>query len=162
MWEGQVRTDGLLRGTRDERIQQMLALKNQSWNLDALLELHCGLLDHAHEVREAAMETLLELAAQQSVAVPVTPTKLLAYYMGTFTVASGIDVAVVQCLAGLRNAEADELLIELLESGRGSNEQFRRWLEVLNAADRQDIIRRVRLDKLSAGRKKMVHSLLRQ
>ena len=101
MWEAQVRTDGLLRGSRDERIQQMLVLKNKSWKLDALLEIHCGLLDHAHDVREAAMETLLGLAARKTVAIPISPEMLLAYYMGTFTVASGIDLAVVRCLAAL-------------------------------------------------------------
>ena len=77
MWEAQVRTDGLLRGSRDERIQQMLALKNKSWKLDALLEIHCGLLDHAHDVREAAMETLLGLAARKTVAISISPEMLL-------------------------------------------------------------------------------------
>lgn len=43
MWEGQLRTDGLLRGARNERIQQIL----------------------------------LDLAARQPVAVPVTPARLL-------------------------------------------------------------------------------------
>ncbi len=153
MWDGQVRTDGLLRGPRDERIQQMLALKDTGWSLDALVDLYSGLLDHAHDVRQAAMETLLELAARQPVAIPVTPATLLAYYMGTFTVASGIDVAVVRCLAELRTAEADELLIDLLVSGRGSNEQFKRWLEILKATDRQDILGRVQPEKLSPKRK---------
>ena len=120
MWEGQVRTDGLLRGSRDERMQQMVALKNSTWRLDALLDLHCGLLDHAHDVREAAMETLLDLAARKPIAIPITPSTLLAYYISTFTVASGIDLAVVTCLAELRTAEADDLLLDLLLSGRGS------------------------------------------
>lgn len=153
MWEAQVRTDGLLRGSRDERIQQMLALKNKSWKLDALLDLHCGLLDHAHDVREAAMGTLLGLAARKTVAIPISPEMLLAYYMGTFTVASGIDLAVVRCLAALRTAEADDLLLNLLRSGMGSNDQFKHWLEILRGTDREDILCRLQHEKLSPKRK---------
>jgi hypothetical protein len=160
MWEGEPRTDGLLRGTRNERIRQMLALKNEGWSLGTALDLHCGLLDHAHEVREVAMETLFELAAQHPIAVPLTPAGLMAYYMATFTVASGIDLAAVRCLVDLHTAEADEILIELLGSGNGSNEQFKRWVEIVNAAGRQDILRRVDVDKLSKGRQKILNQLL--
>ena len=109
MWEGEPRTDGLLRGARTDRVRQILALKNGGWSLETALELHCGLLDHAHEVREAAMEALFELAAQRPAPVLVTPARLLAYYMTTFTVASGIDLAAVRCLVDLRTAEADEI-----------------------------------------------------
>src|SRR5512144_823138 len=98
MWEGEPRTDGLLRGARTERVRQVLALQSAGWSLATALDLHCGLLDHAHDVREAAMEALMELAAQRPAAVPLTPARLLAFYMMTFTVASGTDVAAVRCL----------------------------------------------------------------
>ncbi len=159
MWEGQPRSDGLLRGARTERIEQMLAFRHTTWSLEVLLGVHCGLLDHACEVREAAMESLLELAAKGPAAVPVTPASLLAYYMGTFTVASGIDLAVVSCLAELRTSEADELLVGLLVSGSGSNEQFKRWLEILRAKDRQEILDRVQREKLSPKRKATLNQL---
>ena len=160
MWEGEPRTDGLLRGARNERIRHMLALKNAEWSLDAVLELHCGLLDHAHDVREAAMDTLLELAAQRTAAVPLTPARLLAYYLTTFTVASGIDIAAVRCLVDLHTAEADEILIDLLGSRNGNNEQFKHWVEIVNAAGRQDILRRVDVDKLSKGRQRTLNQVL--
>jgi hypothetical protein len=160
MWEGEPRTDGLLRGARTERIQQMLALRDAGWSVDAVLDLHCGLLDHAHDVREAAMDILFELAAQRPAAVPLTPARLLASYMTTFTVASGVDIAAVRCLVDLHTAEADEILIDLLGSRNGNNEQFKRWVEILNAANRQDILRRVGLDKLSKGRQRILNQTL--
>ncbi len=160
MWEGEPRTDGLLRGARTERVRQMFALKNAEWSLAAVLELHSGLLDHAHDVREAAMETLFELAAQRPAAVPLTPARLLAYYLITFTVASGIDLAAVRCLVDLHTAEADEILIDLLASRSGNNEQFKHWVEIVNAAGRQDILRQVPVDKLSKGRHKVLNQVL--
>jgi hypothetical protein len=160
MWEGEPRADGLLRGARTERIQQMLALKDEEWSLGIALDLHCGLLDHAHEVRETAMETLMELAAQRPAAVPLTPARLLAYYMTAFTVASGIDLAAVRCLVDLHTAEADEILIDLLGSRNGNNEQFKHWVEIVNAAGRQDILRRVDVDKLSKGRQRTLSQAL--
>ncbi len=160
MWDGEPRTDGLLRGTRAERVRQMLALKNAGWSMDVVLELHCGLADHAHDVRQAAMETLLALAEQRPAAVPVTPARLLAYYMTAFTVASGIDLAAVRCLVDLRTGEADEILIELLGSHNGNNEQFKHWVEIVNAAGRRDILRQIPVDNLSKGRQRILNQLL--
>jgi hypothetical protein len=160
MFYGEERNDGLLRGARAERIQQLAALKDGAWSIDTILELHCGLLDHAHDVREAAMDALLDFASKHPVPLAVTPVKLLAYFMHAFTVSSGIDMDVVRCLVGLHTAEADGVLKDLLQSGSGSNEQFRRWLESLKAANRHDILRQICNDKLSSGRKKMLKHVL--
>jgi hypothetical protein len=88
------------------------------------------------------------------------PVKLLAYFMHTFTVSSGVDLDVVQCLAELHTAEADEVLTDRLQSGSGSNEQFQRWLESLKMANRQDILHHICSDKLSSGRRKMLKRVL--
>lgn len=106
------------------------------------------------------METLLDLAAQRPAAVPLTPATLLAYYLATFTVASGIDIAAVRCLVDLHTAEADEILIDLLGSQNGNNEQFKHWVEIVNAAGRQDILRRVDVDRLSKGRQRTLNQAL--
>jgi len=45
------RSDGLLRGSREERSRAVLSLRDAEWNLATLLDLHCGLLDHAEDVR---------------------------------------------------------------------------------------------------------------
>ncbi len=150
------RSDGLLRGSRTERVREMLAFKSAEWNLDTMLGLHLGLLDHAHEVSEAAMDTLIELAARNPTPAPVTPVMWLAYFMDRFTVASGVDLIVMRCLAELHTAEADEVLIATLESGSGNKEQFAHWLTILKETTRADVLRRIHQDKLSPNRAKML------
>ncbi len=150
------RTDGLLRGSRDERIELMETLKGADWSLDTMLALHLGLLDHAHHVSEAAMNTLIALAAKNPAPVPVTPIMWLAYFMHGFTKASGVDLAVVKCLADLHTAEADEVLKFTLESGSGSNDQYGHWLAILKEANRTDVLRRIQAEKLSPNRAKML------
>jgi len=102
MFYADERTDGLLRGARADRIRQIRVTEDAPWTLGTILELHCGLLDHAHDVREAAMGTLIGIALKRPAAVPVTPVALLAYFMNAFTVASGVDAEVVKCFAELR------------------------------------------------------------
>lgn len=160
MWDAEPRTDGLLRGARTDRVQQMRALKDAGWSLATMLNLHCGLLDHARDVREAAMGTLIELAAQRPSAVAVAPARLVGFYMMSFTVASGMDFAAVRCLVDLHTVEADEILVGLLGSGCGNNEQFTAWVELLHASDRQDLLRQVRVDKLSKGRQRILKQVL--
>ena len=39
------RSNGLLQGSREERVAAIVSLKRAEWNLDTLLDLHLGLLD---------------------------------------------------------------------------------------------------------------------
>jgi len=128
------RTDGLLRGGRADRIRQIRGTEDAPWTLGTILDLHCGLLDHAHDVRETAKGTLIAFALKRPASVPVTPVALLAYFMNAFTVASGVDAEVVQCFADLHTPEADHALSDLLESGVGSNQQFQHWTTILKSA----------------------------
>ncbi len=153
---GTERTDGLLRGSRDQRISKIRAVEEAPWTLETILGLHCGLLDHAHDVSEAAMDTLIGIALKRPDPVAVTPVALLAYFVNVFTVASGIDARVVRCFAELHTAEADAALSELLESGTGNHQQFENWMTILTATNRMDILRRVHSDRLSANRRKML------
>ncbi len=66
------RNDGLLRGSREERVAAMLSLAEAEWNLGAFLDLHCGLLDHAEDVRAAAMEALQKIATQRPEPIALT------------------------------------------------------------------------------------------
>jgi len=162
MFYADERTDGLLRGSRAERIRRIRAIEDAPWTMGTILELHCGLSDHAHDVREAAMGTLIAIALKRPTPVPVTPVALLAYFVNAFTVASGVNAEVVKCFAELHTPEADKALSELLESGTGSNEQFQHWTTILKAANREQILRHVRGDSLSATRRKMLkHTLER-
>ncbi len=157
---GSERTDGLLRGSRTGRIRQIRAVEKTPWTLETILGLHCGLLDHAHDVSEAAMDTLIEIALKRPDPVAVTPVALLAYFVSAFTVASGIDARVVRCFADLHTPEADTAVCELLESGTGNHQQFENWMTILKATSRTDILRQVRSDRLSANRRKMLKQAL--
>ncbi len=71
------RSDGLLRGSREERCKAMLALGKTKWDLYTFLDLHCGLLDHAEDVRAAAMEALEKIAKRRPKPIALTPLDLL-------------------------------------------------------------------------------------
>lgn len=154
------RTDGLLRGARADRIRQIRAIEDAPWTLVTILDLHCGLLDHAYDVRQAAMETLMGIALKRPTSLAVTPVALLAYFVSAFTVASGIDAGVVRCFAELHTAEADTALSDLQESGTGSNQQFEHWTTILKAANREEILRRVCPERLSTTLRKMLRNAL--
>jgi hypothetical protein len=56
------RSDGLMRGSREERTQEVFGLHESDWDFDTLLGIIKGFLDHAEDIRLVAMETLLEIA----------------------------------------------------------------------------------------------------
>ncbi len=63
-------------------------------------------------------------------------------------------------MAELHTPEADAALSELLESGRGNQQQFENWMTILAASNRTDILRQVRSDRLSVNRSKMLKQAL--
>ena len=154
------RTDGLLRGPRAERTEWITALADAPWDLERLLELNLGLLDHAQDVRVAAMEALRSIARKKPDAIAVTAVELLAYFMHSFTVASGVNLATFQCLVELNTAESLEVVKATIESGRGSNDQFARWVNILQDANGLEILRTVDLAKLSRTRRSMISRVL--
>ena len=67
------RSDQLLRGSRKERVETMLSLSEDEWDLNTLLNLFLGILDHAEDVRIAAMDALMEIAARSPEPFTVSP-----------------------------------------------------------------------------------------
>ena len=118
------RTDGLLRGPRNERKELMSALGDAPWDMETFLAFHLGLLDHSEDVRVAAMEALQCTAQRKPGPLALTPVALLAHFMHAFTVASGIGLATFRCLVELDTAESLEVVKAVLESARGNNNQF--------------------------------------
>ena len=154
------RTDGLLRGPRSERSKQMTAVGREAWDLETLLVLHLGLLDHAEDVRIAAIEALQHIAQRKPTPLAVSPVALLAYFMHSFTVASGMSVLTFELLVELNTAESIEIVEGVLESGRGNNIQFEGWVRILQEANRSDILRKIDLTRLSKGRRKVIERVL--
>jgi hypothetical protein len=160
MFFDEPRTDGLLRGARTERQELMLELADAPWDLNTALGLHLGLLDHSEEVRAAAMEALQRIAKRKPTGITLTPAAMLAHFMHAFTVASGVGLATFWCLAELDTAESLDTIKAVLESGRGSNDQFEAWIKILRDANKLSILRNIKLDTLSKPRRKIVDRVL--
>lgn len=154
------RTDGLLRGPRNERSKPMRALGKAPWDLETLLGLHLGLLDHAEDVRIAAMKALQHIAQRKPDSIGISPVALLAYFMHSFTAASGMSLATFQCFVELNTAESIKIVEAVLESGQGSNIQFEGWVTILRDANRLEILRNVDLARLSKARRKVIERAL--
>jgi hypothetical protein len=138
----------------------MTALGREPWDLETLLGLHLGLLDHAEDVRIAAMESLQRLAQEKPTPVAVSPIALLGYFMHSFTVASGMSLLTFECLVEINTAESTEIVEAVLESGRGNNIQFEGWVKILQDAKRWDTLHKIDLTKLSKGRRKVIERAL--
>ena len=74
------RTDGLLRGPRNERKELMSALGDAPWDMETFLGFHLGLLDHSEDVRVAAMEALQCIAQRKPAPLALTPVALWAHF----------------------------------------------------------------------------------
>lgn len=147
------RSDGLLRGSREERVQAVLGLADTEWDLGTLLDAHCALLDHAEDVRVAAMEALQAIAKRRPEPVAVTPVRLLSAFLFRFTIASGMRVDTFRFLVQLKTPEADEAVERALIDAQ-RNEDFRDFICVLQDARRMDLAGRlkpVRLPKTKAA-----------
>ena len=154
------RTDGLLRGPRTDRTKLMRALGNAPWDLETLLGLHLGLLDHAEDVRIAAMKALQHIAQRKPDPIAISPVALLAYFMHSFTAASGMSLTAFQSFVELNTAESSKVMQAVLEPGQGSNIQFEQWVTILRDANRIELLRNVELAKFSKARRKVIERAL--
>jgi hypothetical protein len=137
------RSDGLLRGSRSERGEQMRELGSSTWSLPVLLDLHTGLLDHAEPVRNAAMHALLALAKQDGTnAVHVAPLDMIARYGGNFTASSGMWGTIFAELVQMGSPAADDVALRMI-SGSCRYDDFESALHVLKVNGRADLLQRV-------------------
>jgi len=141
------RSDRLLRGSRDERIAAILALDQAEWGLDAVLDLHRGLLDHAGAVRLAAVEALKAIAQRSPEQLTLTPASFLAHHMFSFTVASGAAEGIFGFLVELGTPEAIRLAMEALEHA-SRNDDFKVFVETVVRAKRLDLLRQFPQERL--------------
>jgi hypothetical protein len=153
------RNDGLLRGSREERGEAMLSAKEAEWNLETVLDLHTGLLDHAQEVKFSAMAALEELAKRRPAPVQLTPVSLLSCFMFSFTVSSGMALSTFQFLVELDTPEARQA-IEWALSRTKRNEDFSDFVGVLQRADKLEILRSLDISTLSKPKASILRSAL--
>ncbi len=153
------RSDGLLTSSREDRIAAMLLLKEAGWNVDTVLDLHRGLLDHAEDVRLAAIEALKGIAERLPEPLSVTPVTLLAVYLFSFTVSSGATPDIFAFLVKLNTPEALRAAEEALEHV-GRNEDFEAFAGILLRANKRDILQRLQKAKLSKVKAKILQQVL--
>ena len=146
------RTDGLLAGSREERVQQMVDASHRPWNLSTLLEVHADLLDHAREVRRAAIEALIRIADLFPKPVQIAPVDLL----GEFT---GVDEdRVFRYLVERGGPAAEECVRQAVQPGM-STDRFHSFAKTLAANGRTDILQEFARQPLSAAKRQILRSL---
>ncbi len=153
------RSDGLLRGSREDRAQAMASLGREKWSLEVLLDLHSGLLDHAEEVRIAAMKALQEISTRGPAPVALTPVTLLSYFLFSFTVTSGIAVICFEFLVELDTPDAREAVEQAL-SRVHRNEDFKDFVDILKQANKLELLHRLEHANLSQPKAAILRSAL--
>lgn len=153
------RNDGLLRGSRVQRAADMFSLKDAAWNLDTLLDLHIGFLDHAEEVRLAAVESLQEIARKVPAPMTLTPLGFLVRYMLSFTAASGAARRIFEFLIELSTPEALRLATRVLE-GPSSNEEFKAFVGILSQHRKLELLRQVPEGRLGKAKRAVLQRAL--
>ena len=149
----------MLRGSREERIETMISLNEEEWNLNTLLYLHLGILDHAEEVRMAAMDALMEIATSSPEPFTVSPISMLIRYMFDFTVASGYTPYMFRSLVQLGTQEA----IQAAESALrrvARNEDFRKFLDILIEEGKSEVLRNMVGENLSKQKTRLLRDAL--
>jgi len=154
------RSDGLLRGSRDDRVGQALALADSPWDLDTLLNLHVALLDHAEEVRAAAISVLIEIAGKQPAPASVSPLSVLARYMFSFTAASAVVPQVFRLLVKLGTSEAAALVKSILANPTIRNADFRKFVEAVLQSGNPHLIQHLKTLRCTAQKAKVLKTAL--
>ncbi len=153
------RSNKLLRGSRKERVETMLSLNEEEWDLNTLLNLYLGILDHAEDVRIAAMDALMEIAARSPEPFTVSPISMLTPYMFDFTVASGYVPYLFRYLVQLGTPEAVQTAESALKRV-ARNEDFRKFLDILIEEGKSDVLRNMAEENLSKQKTRLLRDAL--
>ena len=135
------RSDGLMRGSRKERMQEVFSLQESDWNFDTLLRIIQGLLDHADDVRLASMENLLEIAIQQKVPMSLPPVSVIEYFMFSFTASSKATQRIFEFLVentgipGANEAIERALLVDVRD------EDFEKFIDFIVEAKKLEFLK---------------------
>jgi len=149
----------MLRGSREERVEEMLSLKEAEWNLGTLLYLHLGLLDHSEDVRLAALDALMGIAERSPEPFTVSPIPILADYIFSVTVSSGYTPHIFEFLVRLGTPEAVQTVEKLIREPC-RNDDFRYFVDVLIREGELGLLGRLEKEKLSKTKAKLLRDAL--
>jgi hypothetical protein len=155
------RNDGLMRGSRKERIQTVYDLQEHDWDFDTLLGIIQGFLDHADDVRLASMEALLEIAKQNKAPMSLTPVSVIEYFMFSFSASTKAAQRIFTFLAenkripGAKEAIERALLCEI------RNEDFEKFIDIIIKAREFEFLKTFEGKELSKTKKRILNNALR-
>ncbi|KPL07043.1 hypothetical protein AMJ85_09745 [candidate division BRC1 bacterium SM23_51] len=154
-------SDGMMRGSREERIEGMKSLKEAEWNLYTLLDLHIGLLDHAQDVRLTALDALMAIAEKLPQPITLSPISLLADYIFSVTVSSGYTALIFQFLVQLGTPEADQAVEKIMAGARTMRvNDFRDFVDILITERRSNLLKGVEKTRLSRTKAEILRRAL--
>lgn len=154
------RSDVLMRGSRENRIQEVFGLQESDWDFDALLGIIQGILDHAENVRLAAMETLLEIAGQKKAPMSLTPLQLLSTLCSAFSASTTAIQRIFKFLVENTDISGANEAIEraLLRDVR--NEDFEKFIDIIVEAKKLEFLKILEDKKLSKTKTKILKNAL--
>jgi ATP phosphoribosyltransferase regulatory subunit HisZ len=154
------RNDGLMRGSREERIQKILDLHEYEWDFDTLLGIIQGLLDHAEDVRLATMETLLEIAGQKKVPMSLSSVSVIEYFMFSFNASTKAAQRIFRFLVDNTDIPGANEAIKrsLLRDVR--NEDFEKFIDIIVEARKLEFLKALENKKLSKTKAKILKNAL--
>ena len=158
------REDGLLRGSREEREQAMLSLAKEEWDLDTLLALHLGLLDHTQNVNLSSLEALMKIAGRNPKPFFCSPIQMLVRFIFSVTVASGYRERIFHFLAHLNTDEANQAVESILKENLNwmRNEDLEAFVRILAEVGKWRILKGLKGEKLSKAKRGILAQVLKQ
>jgi hypothetical protein len=154
------RSDGLMRGSREERIQEVFGLQESDWDFHTLLGIIQGLLDHAEDVRLAAMETLLEIAGQKKAPMSLTPVSVIEYFMFSFTASSIAAQRIFRFLIENTDIPGANEVIERALLIDVRNEEFEKFIDIILEAKKFEFLKTLEQKKLSKRKTQILKNAL--
>ena len=154
------RSDGLMRGSREDRIQEVLDLREYDWDFITLLGIIQGFLDHAEDVRLAAMETLLEIAERKKAPMSLKPVSVIEYFMFSFNASTKAAQNIFRFLIDNTDIPGANEAIErsLLRDIR--NEDFEKFIDIIVEARKLEFLKALEDKKLSKTKAKILKNAL--
>ena len=154
------RSDGLMRGSREDRMQEVFSLHESDWDFPTLLGIIQGFLDHAENVRLAAMETLLEIARQKKAPMNLMPVSVIEYFMFSFTASSMAIQRIFRFLIENTHIPGANEAIKRALLSDVRNEDFEKFLDIIVEAKKIEYLKALEDKKLSKTKAKILKNVL--
>ena len=154
------RSDGLMRGSREERMQEVFDLRESDWDFYTLLGIIQGFLDHAEDVRLAAMDTLLEIARQKKAPMSLAPVLVIEYFMFSFTASSMATQKIFRFLIENTDIPGANEAIERALLSDVRNEDFEKFIDIILEAKKFGFLQSLEHKKLSKRKTQILKKAL--